>query len=117
MTLKTLIENQVGSVFLDTDHFAETVTRLPRGGTENPKSVTAIFMEGEPDRDTSRGMEVVRKGELWVDDAVTVDVEDQWRINSELWQTLTVQGVAGGMRMLELQRNDIETRGLGTDLK
>ena len=99
------------------DHFAETVTRYPLGVVANSEPVTAIFIESKPVRDTSRGEEVVRKGELHVKDSVTVDEKDQWLINSELWQTLAVGGVEGGMRILQLQRNDPETRGLGTNLK
>ena len=113
MSLKTLIESQATSVFLNTDHFAEEVTHRPLGQAGDDVSRTVVWIEQDPDRSTVRGEETVRRVQMHIAEAVAVDVRDLWIRSSEVWATKAIQGVAGGLRMLTLERRDTETRSRG----
>lgn len=81
MTLKTLMESHVDSVFLNTDHFAESVVRDPSGAHT---TVSGVFFEDDAET------EGVRMGILKVATSTTATVGDTWQIGSELWQTMWV---------------------------
>lgn len=109
MTLKEQIVDDVGDVFLDTDDFAEQVTRYPSGDTGSGVAVTAIWFESSQSRDRSAGDETDRSGELSIASSVTVTITDTWLIASEVWQTKTIGFIDGGMRVLTLTRQDKRT--------
>lgn len=109
-TLKDLIESQATSVFLNTDHFAEDVTHRPLGNAANDQAITVSWVEQAPERSTVRGEETVRRVELDVAASLSVDGSDLWIKDSETWAVKAIQGEAGGLRRIILERHDTETR-------
>lgn len=105
-TLADDLQSDVDNVFLQPDHFAETVTRYPLGVAENAVAVTADFQEQEPVRDTQRGEDNVRRGRLSISSDVDAHPNDTWLINSLHWDTLTVGPNQHGMQTVEVQRTE-----------
>lgn len=111
MTLKSLITSDVTSVFLNTDEFAERVTRYPCGDRVGGGfSVTGVFEEQEPAKDTSRGQANVRRGTLHVAAGTDVSDNDSYLINSELWQLESWGRTDSAMMALELVRHEEHRR-------
>lgn len=110
MTLKSLIESHATSVFLNTDHFAESVTHRPLGVTANDATVTAIVEWDEPSVETSHGREVRQSGKLSVADSVSCSVKDHWVVDSVTYQATSVRPAQGGLQIVTIQAHDIEAR-------
>lgn len=114
MTLASQISDDVADVFLNTDDFAETVSRYPLGVAASAESVTAVFAERDPSQDTTRGDDNMRTGALHVADSVDADPRDSWLIQSEVWETTSVSGSSGGMKVVEVKRRErMRTKPVG----
>ncbi|HJT35720.1 MAG TPA: hypothetical protein VJ783_27070 [Pirellulales bacterium] len=83
------------SIWLNTDHFAETVTQYPLGVRTAAVSVTAIVHkaeEGETPVDDRDGSQVIRYLLLTLPTTVTVTVaeraqqRDEFLIDGEIWR-------------------------------
>lgn len=104
MTLKALIAADVSNVFLNTDEFAESVTRWPQGYEGSAVTVTAVW---EPD-DVSHqfsgdGESYTQEGSLHVVSSMTIHREDVWIIGDERYATVDTGKVEGGLRSLRLR--------------
>lgn len=82
------------SIWLNTDHFAQTITQYPLGNRSSPAMVTAIVHkahEGETPVDDESGSQVVRYLLLSLPTTVTVTTaeraqqRDEFLIDGELW--------------------------------
>lgn len=96
MSLKTDIEGDVTSVFLDTEHFAESVTHWPLSVEGNAAAVDAIVFRDEPTRESEKGEQSQERISLFVDDSVTIDRTDVWFVDSVRYETTKVERAEGG---------------------
>lgn len=108
-TLAEQIEADVSSVFLNTDEFAESVTRHVAGiaDAETDVSATGVFIEDAADRQYETGDQIVRMATLQIAETVTVADRDAWTIRSQRWDICNGeygQRVDGGMRTIRLKR-------------
>lgn len=90
--------------------FGAAVTHRPLGVAASDTSVTAIFHEITPNLMSARGQGVERRATLQVADSVSCSVKDRWQVNSEWWETETVEGASCGMRRMSLTRPQEELR-------
>jgi hypothetical protein len=109
MTLKSLINTHAEAVFLNNDHFAETVTHRPQGNSANDAPVAAVFEEKEPrptDNENSHWIE--RVAMLTVSASLTLKTSDQWIIGegSVEWQTMSISTEELGLITVMIQRRD-----------
>lgn len=112
MSLATLIAADVSAVILNTDDFAEAVTRYPLGVTASGAATTAVFFEDEPVKSEQGGEEVIRGGRLFLASSVTVDPRDSWLIRSLVWQCAGVESADTGSKIVRVERSDrISTQG------
>lgn len=116
MTLASQIQSDNAAVFLNTDDFAQSVTRYPLAVTADAVAVTAVWEPDEPSvtgmgsaQNRERGLDNDRKGTLRIAETVGADTRDTWLIASQLWSTLSVQTV-DGMQYCRLQRWENELR-------
>lgn len=92
MTLKSLIQADVSTVFLNTDEFATTSTHRP--GLDDA-SVTGVFIESEV-------LDTVRRAVWRVSSSVNVLKHDKWRIDGKNWRTIHVELAEFGMQTVHL---------------
>ena len=112
MSLKDLIESDVQDVFLDTDEFAETVTRYS-SGTGAGVSVTAIVTLDDGEVDTSSGTTHVHNGYCDVPEATIVNVKDSFTIRGNATQVTKVREADSGMKRFWFERVSYENRTHG----
>lgn len=111
MSLKTLIESQVSTVFLNTDHFAEQVTHRPRGDSGGDETVTVLWDEKDPEKSYERGEETIRRAEVGVPESVACHRGDVWIRDSEVWAAVGDPPAAeGGLRMIRVERHATNSR-------
>lgn len=107
MTLKSLIQSQATSVFLDTNHFADaTISRKPGDGSAQENNLTGVVEEDDASEQTERGQDSLRIGTLYVADTQATDLRDRWVINGETWRTVSIGPVAGGMKEIRISRRE-----------
>lgn len=93
----------------------ESVTRYPLGVEANAVTVTGLFAERTANQLAGRGDDNSRSATLEVAASVATDPRDTWLINSEVWQTTSVNGASAAMKIVELRRNERQrTRPTGT---
>ena len=112
-TLADKISDDVSSCFLRTDHFAATYTYTARGGATT--SVTGVWIPDEtPDLRMTRGEENFQSGKLMVASSVTVTRDGTFSINSQTWVVSGFGPADGGMKTIELTRQDVSSRAMGS---
>jgi hypothetical protein len=114
MTLRELIESDVAAVFLNTEDFAEQITRYIGGDDGNVQTMTAIVEIDQPTFEKSRGRGYETRATVMVEDAVTVATGDAFLIRSERYEVLTVKPVEHGAREVTCVRYASEARGVRT---
>lgn len=100
MTLKTTIAGHVSSVFLNEDHFAESIAQYPAGDMGDPQTISGV-LEIEPtlqENDDGRGQ--LTRGKLLLLDSVTVDDDDQYVIDGVTWHAETIGEKQDGARIV-----------------
>lgn len=112
MSLQRLIEEHVDSVFLNTSHFAETVLRLAGGDPSHASSVTGIVTWQQTDKADARGLGFVRKAELLVNDSVTVNAADAFKIGSVRMEVGAVDPPDHGSRVVHLIQYEPDAKGV-----
>lgn len=106
MGLKDLIAADVSRVILNTEDFAESITRWPEGTQALAESVTAIFLPEESNRDTSRGEETVIPAAVIVSESQEVHRDDVWVIDEQEYATLAIHDPLHGSRTIDVHRID-----------
>lgn len=104
-TLADDIEADVSRVFLDTRHFAVSVTRYANG-IGSGVSVTAIWTPDKSSKDTSLGESNISSGVLHVSASQDLDARDLWLIDGEKWFTEHWHTLPGGMKEATLTKGD-----------
>ena len=92
------------------DTFGAAVTHRPLGDAASDTSVTAIFHETFPRTTQDRGVGIERRATIDVADSVSANERDRWQVNSQWWETETVEGASGGMIRVTLVRPQDELR-------
>lgn len=110
MAFKDLIEEHVTTVFLNTDQFADSITRRPLGVSADDVAVDAIFEEMPQSKNFEGGEQVERTAHLHIDVSTVVDESDEWVIDSVVWQTVKPGRVENGFRIVTIQRNNYKNR-------
>ena len=112
MSLKTLIEEHVTSVFLNTDHFAEQIVRYTGGIEAQASTITGIVTWKDDERsDSDRGRATVRRGEVMFSSGITVDMSDALKIGGVRCEIETVGPVQDGAFIVGIIRREAQTRG------
>lgn len=111
MRLNDLIHSQASTVFLNTEHFAETVTHRPLGDDAFDAAVVANVVWEEPAENADGGQGQKLRGRLDVPSCLALDVRDQWLIEGRLYQTRLVGEAQGGLQAVLVQRTTIQRRG------
>ncbi len=86
------------------EQHGQSVTHIPKGVVTNSATVTAVFVPDEPFTDNDRGEGIIYRGELYVDDSLTLDEEDLWTINGNKWKTEENGEAEGGMVVVNIVR-------------
>ena len=103
-TLRDDLEADLTRVFLDTRHFAQSVTRHVEGDANDTETLTAIFTEESSSKKTDRGRDNERRGMLLVGPDDTVNVRDAFVIDGAKWRVESKGVQPGGMQELRLIR-------------
>lgn len=109
MTRRTFADDLVddaAKVFLNTEEFAQVVTRVAVGGSE---PVNAVWWEQTSHRHLEAGEDAVRVGTLMFAGDQDVATTDQWTIGGETWQIGDHENlgtVAGNIRTIHLRRDE-----------
>jgi len=114
MTLKSLIEADVASVFLNTDEFAETVTRLIGGDAGHTQLITAVVTLDQPTFERSRGRGYETRSTMMIDDASAIATGDAVLIRGVRYEVITVKPADFGSVDVTLSRYASEARGVKT---
>ena len=89
------------------EHGGEPVGHWPAGADGVQAEVTGIFDEShEPRRELGRGEEQVRRATLLVAASVVTNVKDRWAVRGEEWATVGAPVPKGGLKTIQLQRNE-----------
>lgn len=108
MSLSQLIDEHVSTVFLNTDHFAETFLRYRANASTI--SVTGILTVQQPQVNDDRGRGFSHSASLWFKS--TTDIEPHDRLKGDVnWQVSTVTEAEHGARTATLVRYEPEVRG------
>lgn len=105
-TLAELQVDHVGSVFHQTDHFAEIIVRRPLGVTANAENVTAVVAREKGDAtlaDEKTGKQIIFFACLEIAAAQAWSTEDTWIAQGLEWTTLGQEGCDGAMRSIRVQ--------------
>lgn len=114
MTLSSLISSDVASVFLNTDEFAETVTRYIGGDPGYTQSLTSVVTLDQPEFETSRGRGFEIRGTALFDDAATLNQADALLIRGERYEVRTVKPAAFGVIEVTVVRYVPDAKGVRT---
>lgn len=112
MSLNQLISEHVATVFLNTDHFAEVVTRYAKGDRDIRSSVTGIVTYQPADVLTTRGKGYRRIATLAVSSDVVIDPADAFLLGSDRYEVTAIDAPQNGMRTVHLQQYESEAKGL-----
>jgi hypothetical protein len=112
MSLNNLIREHVASVFLNTDHFAETVIRYPLGERDRHEEVTGIVTWSPTVVTDTRGRGYTRRCELFLNDSVTVAASDAFKIGQRRCEVEAIDEAQDGARVVHLVHYESETKGL-----
>ncbi len=91
MTLKDQIASDVGTVFLNTDEFAETVTYNPDG--ESPVDISAVFRyQGIEEQYVRQGEQAYGLGTVACNptDVTAPSLDDTFTIDSIIWAVRSI---------------------------
>lgn len=115
MSLKNLIGSHANRVFLNPDHFAETVIRHLLGDTsgdrdqELPAIIDLPLSEGLQNMQAVQGGQILHRGTLTISEEVPVSLRDTWTARGELWSTITIGTADQGLRLIGVQMVKKET--------
>lgn len=111
MTLKALMESHVTSVFLNTDHFAETCQRFVGGDDGNIKTIVGIPGDDMPAIDDVRGRGYTHTRTFDVAEATVLNEKDAVRIGDLRYEVVHVSDPVHGMKTAKLARTQQEVKG------
>ena len=111
MPLNQLIEEHVSSVFLNTEHFADTIIRYIGGDAGNTSSFTGIITMDGTQIDDGRGRGFDHMASLVIGSATRMEVGDALKHGDERYEVKTVGEIEHGMRTCLLVRYQPQMKG------
>lgn len=112
MSLKTDIAAHATSVFLNTDHFAETAVRYIGGDEGDAENVTGLWKESDPEINAERGYDYHYKGEFHFAGTQTMTIYDALLVRSVRFEVERVSEVSSdGLKVAYCVRRTGNTRG------
>ena len=109
MTFRDDIDDDVETVFLDTDELARSITRNIAGSTSDTDTVTGVFVPHLVSREETPNDQQTHTASLYLDRSQAATVDDTWNIGGDDWQTVSI-GDDPGMGMKELMIRRIDKR-------
>lgn len=103
MTLKDLISSDV-SLLLNSDDFAETVTRRPNGNTAGSEAQTANVFFPDAETQIAGGKSTTYDAQIQISSADSVTAADAYVIGSEVYSVVRIDKPVSGLRMVNLRR-------------
>lgn len=100
MSLRNLINSDASSVFLNTDDFAESVTRYIDGHTGVQESVAAVVIHGDVEVELSQGRGRTASVTLQINESQSVSESDAFLIDSKRFEVIKVGQANEGMRVV-----------------
>ena len=116
MTLKTTIAGHVSSVFLNSNHFAETVLRYVGGIKGRMEQVTALLDWDSTNTAYERDRATRRVSSLMVISTQAVTVKDVFKVNGDIISVASVGPVQDGAIIVQLNQYVPQVKG-GTPLR
>ena len=104
MSLKDLIADQASRVFLNTGHFAQSVTYNPPEGES--VSVDGVFDEDDANGEVQHGTDrefILRRAKLEIARSFAVNVAGTFTANGATWHILGIGGADPDLQTIELQ--------------
>jgi hypothetical protein len=111
MSLNRLIEEHVSTVFLNTEHFAETCQRFVAGDDGNIKSIIGIPGDDMPAIDDVRGRGYTHSRSFEISEATVLNEKDSVRIGDVRYEVVHVSDPIHGMKTAKLGRTQQEVKG------
>lgn len=108
MTIRSLIDSQASSLLIDTDAFAETVTRRKGGKCTRSVNQTAVVFWESPEVERGRGKGTLYASSMELASANPVEEGDSYLINSIVYEVVTVGRAVHGLKNVTLRRMDSE---------
>ena len=115
MTLRDLINEHAGSVFLNADHFADdSIVHYPGGSGSGSTITAAFFPEDKEERDEERGDGYELYARLDVAETLTVTRRDKFVISGRDWFVVSIGITELGLIPLRIvNREQLRTTGNG----
>ena len=104
VTLRALITADISDVFLQTDEFAETVTRQIGGLTGNTEDQTGIVFFTDTSVDRGRGKGQLTDATIDMADANEVTINDSYLINCIRYEVMAINPTVHGTKKVDLRR-------------
>ena len=111
MSLQTLISEHVSSVFLNTDHFAESIKRYIGDSKTSVQTLTGIVNFEKPQQNYDRGTETHIRGEVIFSEDVTVTTSDTLLIGGFEYAVENVNPASDGMFTAFIVRRVPQVKG------
>jgi hypothetical protein len=109
--LNTLISEHMSSVFLNTDHFAETMTRYAGGVEAQSSTITGMVTWEKVAQDDTRGRATMVRGEVIVSADTEISISDALVINDAVYSIDGVSPAQDGAMLVSVLRRLPETKG------
>jgi len=111
VSLQTLISEHVSSVFLNTDHFAESIKRYIGDSKTSVQTLTGIVNFEKPQQNYDRGTETHIRGEVIFSEDVTVTTSDTLLIGGFEYAVENVNPASDGMFTAFIVRRVPQVKG------
>ena len=111
MSLNQLIDEHVTTVFLNTDHFAETMRRYICGDSDNVTNFVGIVTVDGTNINDARGRGFDHAATLVLSSDIQMNVGDAILHGEDRYEVKTVGAAEHGMRTCQLNRYQPEVRG------
>ena len=111
MSLSQLMSEHVSTVFMNTDHFAETCQRFVGGDEGNIRTIVGIPGDDMAATDDVRGRGYTHSRTFDIAETSTLTEQDAIRIGSLRYEVVHVSDPSQGMKTAKLARTQQEVKG------
>ncbi len=111
MSLNRLIEEHVSTVFMNTDHFAETCQRFVGGDDGNITTIIGIPGDDMPAIDDVRGRGYTHSRTFDIAETVVLYEDEAVRIGDLRYEVVKISDPVMGMKTASLGRTDQKVKG------